>query len=374
MFSILMMACVVAIWIYTHAPKPQEKQTYNKVPKIPYTPLIVKKQAIPVFTRGRVAASDVRQITNEVSGLVRGVSEHLKVGAIVKQGDVLIQLDEHVYILDIAQKQADLDRVKLELVKVKAKSVVAQKGLKQHASEYARHIPQVRHAKSQVLAAEAALSYAKKNLEKTRIRAPINGKIVALTVTEGEYITPSSSIAKIYGTEKVDIRLPLNDRQIDMLGLGRISEHTAHTVTLTNYQNKQDYWVGSIVRTEGERDMNQLLYVVAQVSSRVGSNLHQKPLLPGSFVEAKIEGKPISNLHIIPRNTEQESNVVWVIDDKNTLRRKSVDVLYRGKHDAYIKSGLLKGDRVVSGAFHLMAEGLTVQPYMLEPSVLAHAF
>jgi len=140
---------------------------------------------------------------------------------------------------------------------------------------------------------------------------------------------------------------------------------------LNSYQNKDHRWLGSVVRTEGERDMNQLLYVIAQVSSETPFNTDRKPLLPGSFVEAKIEGEKIKQLKIIPRSAEQASNTVWVIGENNQLHRKTIDVIYRGKEEVYIKSGLDVNDRVVTGSFHLMAEGLTVQPYLPEPLLLA---
>jgi RND family efflux transporter MFP subunit len=377
-FITLIAAFALIGWIYTNAPEPQEKAADTKVPKVPYVHIVVGNEAIPIFSRGRVSASEVRQITNEVPGLVKRVSDNLKKGARVKEGDLLVQLDEQPYILDIAQKQADLDRVKLELVKIKAKAIVAQKGLQENASEYARHIPQVRHASSQVAAAEAALSYAKKQLKKTTINAPIDGKVVELTITEGEYINATSSLAKIYGTQTVDVRLPLNDQQIEILGLANENDlifegrPIGPQVTLRSYQNRDSRWLGFITRTEGERDINQLIYVLAQVSSDAPFNSAQKPLLPGSFVEAEIEGKPVNNLQIIPRNAEQANNTVWVIDENEQLRRKIVDIIYRGKKQAYLRSGLTKNDRVVTGSFHLMAEGLKVHAALSSSELFPH--
>jgi RND family efflux transporter MFP subunit len=362
--------------ININAPEPQQKPIQITLSKVPYTPLIIRNQAIPIYSRGRVSASEVRQITSEVPGLVRQVSQYLNKGANVKKGDLLVQLDEEPYILEIAQKKADLDRAKLALVIAKAKAVVAQKGLKNNASEYARHIPQVRQASSQVAAAEAALAYAKKKLKKTTISAPINGTVISLNITEGEFIKATSSIAKIYGTQAVEVRLPLNDHQIDILGLNNTEDLSLTTteskplVRLNSYQNTDDRWLGRITRTEGERDLDQLLYVIAEVSSDLPFNAGRKILLPGSFVEAKIEGKKITSLKIIPRNAEQASNTIWVIDKDNQLQRKVVDIIYRGKKKVYIKSGLDVNDRVVIGSFHLMAEGLTVQPYLPLPPLM----
>lgn len=362
-------ASVLISWIYFNAPKPQEKSLTTKAPKISYSLLIERNQAIPVFTRGRVTAAEIRQITNEVPGLVTQVSENLKKGSNVKQGDLLIQLDEQPYILEVALKQADLDRVRLDFVRATAQATVAKNGLQNNATEYAQHIPQVRFASSQVAAAEAALSYAKKKLEKTKIVSPIDGKVVDLMITEGQFINATSSIAKIYGTQMVEVRLPLNDQQIDLLSLaGKINLNTKGEtlpkVVLSNYQSKDRRWQGVISRAEGERDNNQLVYAIAQVASNDPFNQQQKPLLPGSFVEAKIEGKPINNLQIIPRHAEQAANTVWIIDESNKLRRKIIEIIYRGKTETYVKAGLNKNDRIVTGSFALMAEGLTVQPYL----------
>ena len=127
-------------------------------------------------------------------------------------------------------------------------------------------------------------------------------------------------------------------------------------------QDKNSQWQGYITRTEGERDSNQLLYVIAQVSSSDLFNQTRKPLLPGSFVEAEIQGAPIEGIKVIPRQAEQANNKVWSIAPDNRIQSKQVTVLYRGKHYIYIKAGIEEHDRIVTGNFHIMAEGLEVEP------------
>src|SRR5690554_3502919 len=319
----LLIASAAIAWIFINAPAPQEKPVSVKVPKVPYSLVVISDQPIPVFSRGRVSASEVRQITTEVPGLVKQVSEHLKKGATVKQHDLLIQLDEQPFILEVAQRQADLDRVKLELVRIEAQAKVAQKDLRSNATEYARHIPQVRHAKSQVAAAESALSYSQKKLEKTTISSPIDGKVVDLMVTEGEYINATSSIARIYGTHTIDVRLPLIDQQIDILNLARESDFytkenvTSPRVILSNDQDEESDWEGIVSRVEGERDINLLVHVIGQVSIDAPSKAKKKSLLLEWYGEAMIEWQNVSYLQFIPRNAKQASNVIWLIDEKN---------------------------------------------------------
>jgi len=378
-FLLLAIASGVIFWIVENSPEPLLRPTVVKVPDVPFVEVVLVDQAIPVLSRGRVSASEIRQISSEIPGLVKRVSKKLVRGAGVEKGDLLIQLDEQPFILDIAQKQAHLDLTKLNLLTTKAKAKVARKGLGKTASDYARHIPQLREANSRVDAAQAALNYAKSQLKKSTIRAPIAGKIIELHITEGEYIPATFAIAKIYGTKMVEVRLPLNDRQIDILGIhhnnlakpeGRVVEMRAKPkVMLSSYQDKNHRWHGHINRTEGERDSNQLLYVIAQVPSQNSLDSTNKPLLPGSFVEATIQGKTIQGLSIIPRSAEQANNKVWVIDQDNLLVSTNVEVLYRGKEQVYVSAGLLEKDRVVTDAFHLMAEGIEVVPKV---SALSH--
>lgn len=366
---ILMAASVLITWIFGNAPEPQKDIKKSKLPRVPFANVIINSQSVPIISRGRVSASQIRQITSEITGLVIHVSADLVKGALVKKGDLLIQLDQRSFILDIAQKQTALDQAKLQLLKTKAKARVAQKGVGKNASEYARHIPQLRHANSQVNAAQAALDYSTEQLNKTSIKAPIDGKIIDLHITEGQFIQATSAIAKIYGTEMVEVRLPLNDRQIDILGINYkqqnkfIGPSFNPRVTLNSYQDNNNSWNGYITRTEGERDNNQLLYVVAQVPSQSHFNPTQSALLPGSFIQARIQGKIIDDLVIIPRNAVQANNRVWIINPNNTLASKTVDILYRGKELIYISAGLNANERVATGSFHLMSEGLIVDPW-----------
>ena len=370
-FIVVFAAAVCIVWTLLNAPKPEKIPLVVSTPKVPYFTVAVSDIAIPIFSRGKTSAYEVREITNEVPGLVRHVSTHLHKGSNVKKNDLLIQLDEQAFLLDVAQKQADLDLAKLEFVEIKAKAVVAQKGLKNSASEYARHIPQVRYAKSRVVAAETALAYVKNRLIKTAIRAPIDGKVINLNITEGEFINTTANIATIYGTQQLEIRLPLNDQQIEIIGFDHQPEIHSNKildkpqVTLRDYQDIENEWFGHVTRTEGERDTNQLLYVIAKVTSQSRSANHSnnKPLLPGSFVEAEIQGQILKGVRVIPRNAEQGNKKVWVIDANDRLKSKVIEVIYRGKHNVYVSAGLKENERVATGAFHFMVEGLLVKAY-----------
>lgn len=368
--KLVVLIAISAGFIYLlndNKPIPEKSEAQVSIPVVPYTVAKSSEISIPIFSRGKVSPAQTRLITSEIPGLVTFVSEQLIKGGLVKQGELLIQLDPQPFILDIAQKQSTLDQAKLQFYETKAKARVAKKGAGKNASDYALYIPQLRYANSQVEAASAALEYAKKQLEKTSIKAPINGKVIMAKIHPGEYLQTTQELAKIYGTETVEVRLPLNDHQISLLGL-QYSKQKAETlndlpkVLIKNFQDDEVIWHGTITRTEGERDKNQLLYVIASINNNDDLNATTRPLLPGSFIEAIITGNLKTELHILPRDSLQAEDNLWTITKEDRIIRKHVDVIYRGKDQVYITSGINLGERIVTGSFSNLVDGLFVEP------------
>lgn len=360
---IFIIGLTIISWFFLNTPDPEKIENLIDVPSLTYTNAILNDQSIPIFSRGRVSASDIRHVTSEVPGLITYKNPKLVPGAYVEEGEILIQLDKQPLILDIAQKRSTLDQAKLHLSATKAKARIAKNNAGKKSSEYARYVPQLKSAESQVDAATAALNYANAQLEKTEVKAPISGKVIDSNINQGEYLQTLTPITKIYGTDIVEVRIPLNDHQIDILGLKKkaLAENFVK-VTVNSFHDTDTLWHGVITRIEGERDNNQLLYVIASFDNTSDENAKNDPLLPGSFVEASISGKIIKNLLILPRSLVQAGNQLWIINDDNTLERKVINILHRGKEMVYIMGELASDDKVVNGSFHQLISGLLVNP------------
>jgi RND family efflux transporter MFP subunit len=353
----------VIIWFVAHIPQPDKVENTISIPSLTFTNVILQDQSIPVFSRGKVTAANIRHITSEVPGLVVYKNPRLTRGSYVTKGDLLIKLDQQPFILEIAQKQSALDQAKLHLSESKAKARIAKKGAGKKSSRYARHVPQLKFAQSQVEAAQAALNYSSSQFEKTEIKAPINGKVIEDNINQGEYLQSLSTVSKIYGTDIVEVRLPLNDHKIDILGVNsKFNSENKIKVQVNSFHDPDTVWHGVINRVEGERDKNQLLYVIAQFDNSSEENYENKPLLPGSFIEASISGRTIKNLRILPRALIQADKQVWTINEDNRLERKRVNILYRGKKLVYIQESLKRHERVVNASFNQLVTGLLVEP------------
>jgi len=363
---LIVAAAVTGVYAYYNRPKPEMQDLQANVPVVPFTQVTISSQPIPVLTRGRVASAQVNKVASQVSGLVTDLSPNLTKGALVKKGDLLAQVDEQPIILDIAQKKANLAQTKLKLEETEANARVMRRQAGKNSSDFARFVPQLEFATSQVEAAQAALDYAYRQLEHTKITAPIDGKVVEVFINRGDLIQTGSPVAVVYGLEKAEVRLPLNDTQIAIVGArdtytDDMGPSFMPEVTLRDYESG-DEWAGYLVRTDGERSRNQLLYAVAQVSGKDMTGNQGRYLVPGSFVEAEIRGREIRDMRILPRDVVQPGDTVWMINADNTIQLQSVNIRYRGKEKVYLDTLLPPGTRIISGNFHRLVEGMTVTP------------
>lgn len=325
---------------------------------------------IPIFANGKVTASDIRNISSEVTGLVTHIGDHVVRGGVVNKGDTLIVLDQKPLSLDVSIKQSDLDQAVLALMETKAKAKVAKRGAKKNASEFALFIPQLKSANSRVTAAKVALEYAESKLASSTILAPITGKIISLETNVGEYVTAAQPLITIYGVEVGEVRLALNDRQVKLLKLNEVelgdAADTANfpVVYLTNPQNLGVLWKGRITRVEGVRDSSQMMFVIAEVPliSMANTQSKHEVLIPGTYVDVQILGAAIEGVAILPRHAIRTGNTVWRIDQVNRLESQAVKLIYKDKQYAYVASGLSSKDKIVVSQFNNLVDGSFVKP------------
>ena len=116
---------------------------------------------------------------------------HFAQGALVKQGDLLVSIDQAPY-------QAEFERAQAQLLAAEARVALAagehERGQKLMSTQNVSQrdldarLNALREAQANERAARAALQSARLNLDYTQIRAPIGGRIGRLEVTVGNLV------------------------------------------------------------------------------------------------------------------------------------------------------------------------------------------
>ncbi|NIM60012.1 MAG: efflux RND transporter periplasmic adaptor subunit [Candidatus Aminicenantes bacterium] len=296
-------------------------------------------------------------------------------GGFFEKGEILLKVDPLDYELALSRWKAQVAQAKLRLAQEEEEASIAQEewkrlGKKEQANPLVLREPQLAEAKASLDGAQASLKQAELDLQRTKIRAPFDGRVRTKKVDLGQYISPGTALATVYAVDYAEVRLPVPDNEMGYLDccLDYRSKNPATLnidVTLkANYAGRDYRWSGKIVRVEGEIDpLSHMITLVARVEDPYGRDQRsdRPPLAVGLFVEAEIKGKLVRDVVVIPRSALRGTESVLEIDDENKLHFRTVDVLRKDSETVVISSGLEPGERICISQLEAVVEGMKVR-------------
>jgi membrane fusion protein (multidrug efflux system) len=179
-------------------------------------------------------------------------------------------------------------------------------------------------------------------------------------VEKGQFVQPGTPLYRVTQIDSVEIAIPLHS-----LDFARIAELVLAgeqpTVRLAENEVAGTRWTGRVVRISPEADSAmRTIDVFVEVDNRDV----ELPLLPGSFVQARIDGPILRDAMVIPRGavigSDPESTRVFVERDGVAVSIP-VTVSRRLEGQAFIASGLSPGDRVVLTNLDALRDGASVE-------------
>lgn len=168
---------------------------------------------------GRVRA-DVVEIAPDVSGLVTQVMVHDN--QIVHKGEVLFQIDRDRYDLALRQALADVEGRKAAL-EAANKDLVRYKNLT-NLSVSDQKVEQVIATATQAQAdlhrAEADRDLAKLNLQRSEVRASVNGPITNFDLQPGNYVTAGKGVAALIDNDSLRVEGYFEETKLPLIQVG----------------------------------------------------------------------------------------------------------------------------------------------------------
>lgn len=318
---------------------------------------------LTVTSQGEVTAEHTVDLASELQGTIERLGPAFLTGGYFDRGDVLLELDATDYELARVRAEARVAEETEAMEVEKSEAELASAGL------FPLREAQVASAEARVRSARAELAQADADLERTRIRAPFDGRLWFPQVDLGQYVGKGQALARLYSTGIAEVRLPLTDGQLRYLdhpfGTGPTGDPPATPVTLrAEVGGRPVEWQGRLHRMEGAVDPdNRVWYAVARVDDPYGLNdsVQAAPLAVGLFVEAEIQGRTVENVFRLPRAALREEDHILIADADNRLRRRKVEVLRTDFESALISSGLEAGDRVCVSPVEAFVDGLLVE-------------
>ncbi len=355
-------------------PAPEKKEEEQRLVSLLYTEAREQAVHLAVGTQGEVRPHTEIDLTPQVGGRIVAIADHFAEGAGFEPGETLIQLDDADYRLALARAEAGVEADEVLLLQARAAAAIkrqqweaANPGRKPTPLQVNK--PQVVEAEANLRSAKAELADAQLNLARTQIRLPFRGRVIQRDVGVGQYVTAGTVLGRVFATDRVEVRLPLTDSQLQELdlpmGFVASDKNPGPPVTLSARVGREErQWQGRIVRTQAAVDKEtRLIYAVAEVVDPYGAGASNGvPLAVGLFVTAEAEGVRERRAVVLPRDALRSADKVYVVDGDNRLDIRTVEILSTSEDRVVIASGLADGERVVTSTIANAVDGMEVQP------------
>jgi len=337
---------------------------------------ILRPQLVPVTVQrvetGRVEDTVVNSRAGTVQSRLRSemspgipglvVAIPARKGARVKQGDVLLRLDdrEHTAQTRLAERALEAARAVAEQARLEAGQAdrdwkrAQELARSQVVSETVLDLGRTRAlttqaavvaAEARIQEAEAALDAARATLAKTVITAPFDGVVLDVTTEVGEWISPSPPgvpippVLDLIDPEALYLSAPIDEADVARIRVGLPVRITLDAFRGQSFAGTLTY-VSSFVETRQEQ--NRTLRVEAEFQDRaLPANL-----LPGLSADLEVILDARDNVLRIPTYALLENNRVLVVQDERLVEQKVTTGLHNWSHTE-ITSGLSPGDAVV---------------------------
>ncbi|MEE2988756.1 MAG: efflux RND transporter periplasmic adaptor subunit [Verrucomicrobiota bacterium] len=337
-------------------------------PKRPITSvevISVQPQSIQltVSSQGTLLPTVETTLVAEVSGRVIKVSDSFRIGNHFRKGDSLIKIDPANYEAAVANASAVLADAELALAQEQAQSEQAVADWQAlgdgKASDLTLRKLQLAQAKARIASAEANLKRALRDLARTEITAPYDGFVLSKQVDLGQFViaNPANPLGSIYAAGSAEIRLPITEKEATLL-----DQHTKRQRFVKLTQGKDEYTrIAPLIRIEDNVDpSSRLLYAVARIQAPFAPAPDQSALRRGTFLQAVIEGRDLSDAYVLPRYALRGSNSVYIVNNSDTLETRTVEIIKSDAKNVIITAGLEPNERVVTSPIAYYIENMPV--------------
>ena len=294
-------------------------------------------------------------------------------GEIVRDGQVLFQMDQKPFIAALNEAQAGMDKAKAAhdtavATLNRVKPLAAQNALSQKDLDDANGSEQSTAAS--LAAAKANVDTAKLNLSYTTIASPLGGISAAAQQKVGAYLNPANSLlTTVSALNPMWVNFSVSENELsafrDQVGKGLI------------VAPKDQNFAIEIVLVDGTSfpHIGRITFKDPSFNSQTGTFLlratfanPQGSLRPNQYVRARLKGATRPHAILVPQSAVQQGgkgHFVWIIDKDNKAENRPVTPGDWYGDQWFINSGLKAGEQVVVGGALRVRAGAPVKatPY-----------
>ena len=315
------------------------------------------RQDVPMVVQvnGSVVSLNSVDLRPQVTNTVREV--HVKEGQFVKEGQLLFTLDDRADQANLAKARAqqlkdqaalaDLERQYQRSRELVAQNFIAKSAADATLSQFESQKAAVAADRAAVQAAQVALSY-------STLRAPIAGRIGAVSVYPGSLVQPTASLVTITQLDPIAVSFPVPEAHLqDLLAAARVKTPVEAIVA-----GRKTPLAGTLDFVDNAVDPQ-----IGTVRAKAVFDNADQSLWPGQFVETHITVRTLKDATVLPVAALMmlaDGESVFVIDAQRAAARRKVRSLYNFGALVAV-DGVQPGETVVVEGKQNVRDGGTVR-------------
>ena len=327
-----------------------------------------RREVYTTALAGRIASFQVAEVRPQVGGILQ--QRLFTEGADVKAGQALYQIDPATYEAALDSAQAALMKAEANVTPARLKAerfreLLAIKAVSKQ--EYDDAQAAFKQAEADVAVNRAAVKTARINLEYTKVRSPISGRIGKSAFTPGALVTANQAQALTSVRQLDPVYVDITQSSQDLLRLraqftnGELRSAAEEAPVRLKLEN------GAMYPHEGRLQFTDVSVdeSTGMVSLRALFPNPEHILLPGMYVRAVIAEGVDENALLVPQRalrrdpTGQASG--RLVDGGGTVDVRLVDVGRTVGDSWQVLSGLKPGDRVIVEGGQNVRPGMSVK-------------
>ncbi len=354
-----------------------DSQSHSDSPALPPPPHVKIAQPLSQEVTewdeytGRIEAVSSVDIRARVSGYLEKVN--FKAGAKVKKGDLLFEIDPKPFTAQLQYAVSELERAKAkhELAKndlERAERLFSGKAISEE--EHDARSKGSRETIAAVQSAEANVNTAKLNLEYTKIRAPIDGRIGRELITEGNLVSggggDATRLTFIVSTDPVYVYVDADEHLA--LKYRRQAHQEGNKVKGTD-QTPAELAVSDEANFPHPGHLD---YISPRADTATGSvsirgvfSNSDDVLSPGYFARMRVRASAPYQAILVPDKaiaTDQAQHFLWVVNQEQKVEYRTVVLGAHIGQSRVITTGLNPNEWIVIEGLPRLMPGIKVNP------------
>ena len=327
-----------------------------------------RREVYTTALAGRIASFQVAEVRPQVGGILQ--QRLFTEGADVKAGQALYQIDPATYEAALDSAQAALMKAEANVTPARLKAerfreLLAIKAVSKQ--EYDDAQAAFKQAEADVAVNRAAVKTARINLEYTKVRSPISGRIGKSAFTPGALVTANQAQALTSVRQLDPVYVDITQSSQDLLRLraqftnGELRSAAEEAPVRLKIEN------GAMYPHEGRLQFTDVSVdeSTGMVSLRALFPNPEHILLPGMYVRAVIAEGVDENALLVPqralRRDPKGQASVLLVDGGGKVDVRLVDVGRTVGDSWQVLSGLKPGDRVIVEGGQNVRPGMSVK-------------